>query len=394
MASFLAERKALPMLKRSWVSRLLFWLATFSAVLSFVLVEPLGARLGAFAIVCAVLSLLVWRGWRPPPLELSAQTSVLDPDALHEAAQRIERCCAEARDLDDAIRGVGRILVQELGANDVRMARFTHEGGAPHLEPLVDPGLPRGPATAPAPSRLAVRALREAGGVHKDSFGHALTVQTDGEAVALIEFDSLELDVAAAALAQLFELARVQLGGVATRCRMAGIAKRPSIDDAAADEPDFLASITANAQVALFVLEPVNLRLVAISRRAERDFGARRQRVLGKTVSEAFGSSVAQDVTRAVDACIAGARTVELEVHWPTVRGQRGANVSLCALRHADGSPRWLIAMARDLRGDAQHRGERRAMPRHGLLHADQPPAARTSLPRPAVAVSRSGGEP
>jgi hypothetical protein len=243
-------------------------------------------------------------------------------------------------------------------------------------------------------SRLAMRALRQPGAVHDDAFGHALTVQAAGEIVAVIEFDSLALDVPAATLVQLFELARAQLDLVAARSHCTDSALPESLSGKRADEAGFLASITANAQVGLFVLEPVHLRLVAISRRAERDFAARRQRVLGKTLPEAFGPNIAQVVSQAVDESVASDRTVELNVHWPTVRGQRGANVSLCALRHPDRSPRWLIAMARSLSGEAHAAGERRVMPRYGLLHADAPPARRTALPRPAVATSRPDDSP
>jgi PAS fold len=373
---------------RSWTSRLLVWLAAFSALASFALAEPLGSRLGSVAIICGAAALLVWRGWKPPPGEaLPAPTSVLDDDALLEATARIARACSAPARLDDALCGVAQTLAQELGARNVRASRVDAEHGQPRLAPLIDLARPDARRPASKPSEAVLRVLRDGGVVSDAAHGHALAVQGSSGMVALIDFDGLELDVEPAALGRLLDLAHADLGEVARRDRRSVAA--PSLPETGSDAPDFLASITANAQVGLFVLEPRHLRLVAISRRAERDFAARRQRLLGKTVSEAFGASIAQNLEPAVAEALGCSTTVEQVVYWPSPRGQRGANLSLCVLRHDDGSPRWLVAMARDLTLDAVSGGERRAMPRHGLLHVDVKPQPAAHLPRPVVAANR-----
>ena len=45
--------------------------------------------------------------------------------------------------------------------------------------------------------------------------------------------------------------------------------------------------------MSLFVVEPQSLRIVGLSRRAERDFALRRAHVLGRTVAQAFGEAIA-----------------------------------------------------------------------------------------------------
>ncbi len=382
---------------RSWVSRLSFWLAAFCAVLSFVLAAPLGPRLGSLAIICAVFSLLVWRGWKPPARDWQpTEPSMLEPEGLIEAGKRITRSCAQAGDLDEALRGVAQVLTQELGALDVRAGRITLEQQGRSFIPLPESNLHKPRGTSGKLKPAGERALRDGSNFTDATLGHALVVKHAGELMALIEFDALVVQVPPEAMAQLLALAGTELGRVVARELRPSAS--PAFDPAAplpasgAEGPEFLAAINADRELALFVLEPDHRRLVAISRRAERDFAARRQRVLGKTVAEAFSGLAAEQAQRAIDEVLAGGASVEHCLVWSTSRGQRGANVSWCVLRHTDGTLRWLVAMARDLQADPTSRAERRAMPRHGRLHADaaRPPA--TALPRPTAVVSRQGG--
>ena len=382
---------------RSWVSRLSFWLAAFCAVLSFVFTAPLGPRLGSFAIICAVFSLLVWRGWKPPARDWQpTEPSMLEPEGVIDAGKRITRCCAQAAALDEALRGVAQVLTQELGALDVRCGRVTLQPQGRCFISLPDPKLPKLRGSFDKLKPAGERALRDGANFTDTTLGHALVVKHAGEVMALIEFDALVVQVPAEAMAQLLALAGTELGRVAARepRSNAGAGFDPAAPLLAnsAEGPGFLAAISADRELALFVLEPDHCRLVAISRRAERDFAARRQRVLGKTVAEVFSGLAAEQAQRAIDEVMASGASVEHSLVWSTSRGQRGANVSWCALRHTDGTLRWLVAMARDLQADPRSRAERRAMPRHGRLHADaaRPPA--TALPRPTGVVSRQGG--
>ena len=382
---------------RSWVSRLSFWLAAFCAVLSFVLAAPLGPRLGSFAIICAVFSLLVWRGWKPPARDWQpTEPSMLEPEGLIEAGKRITRWCAQAGDLDEALRGVAQVLTQELGALGVRAGRIMLQPQGRSFIPLPDPNLPKLRGSSGKLKPAGERALRDGANVTDAALGHALVVKHAGELMALIEFDALVVQVPAEAMAQLLALASTELGRVVAREQRssAGAAfdsAAPLLTSSAAG-PEFLAAISADRELALFVLEPDHRRLVAISRRAERDFAARRQRVLGKTLAEVFSGLAAEQAQRAIDEVLASGANVEHSLVWSTSRGQRGANVSWCALRHADGSLRWLVAMARDLQAGPLNHAERRAMPRHGRLHADASRPPVTALPRPTAVVSRQGG--
>ncbi len=382
---------------RSWVSRLSFWLAAFCAVLSFVAEAPLGPRLGSFAIICAVFSLLVWRGWKPPARDWQpTEPSMLEPEGLIEAGKRITRSCAQSHDLDEALRAVAQVLTQELGALEVRPGRILLQPQGRSFVPLTDPSLPKPRGASGKLKPAGEHALREGAHFTDAALGHALVVKHAGDLVALIQFDALVVQVPAEAMAQLLALAATELGRVVARDLRpsAGAALEPAAPllASSAEGSEFLAAISADRELALFILEPDHRRLVAISRRAERDFAARRQRVLGKTVAEVFSGVTAEQTQRAIEEALASGVSVEQSLVWSTSRGQRGANVSWCALRHADGTLRWLVAMARDLQAEPSSRAERRAMPRHGRLHADAARPPVTALPRPTAVVSRQGG--
>jgi hypothetical protein len=261
---------------RGRISRLLMWLGVLSAVASFLLAEPLGSRLGM---------VFVWRGWRPAPDRPAPPTTQLDEATLVEALTRIHQACAPDQTLDDALRGVVRALAQELGARNARASRVGTVAGRSQLATLVDlapPGARRplarpGKVAIAADASLLQRAIANGGVVSDPPHGHAVAVPGTSGVVAVVDFDALELEVDPAVLSRLLDAVHQALAGVAARpadrgAVMAGLG-------GSADAVGFLASINADREVGLFVLEPQHLRLVAVSRRAERDFGVRRQRV-------------------------------------------------------------------------------------------------------------------
>lgn len=396
MIAPLPEPASTPSL-RGRISRALVWLGAMLAVASFVLAEPLGSRFGTAAIGCAILALLVWRGWRPPAGVDAPPTALLDDTSLAETLARIHRVCAPNQPLDDALRGVVRTLAQELGARNARASRVGGGVGRAQLTTLLDlaaPGVRRPPArpaknSLPAGPGPLERAL-DGAGVVSDARGHAFAVSGRGGVVAVIDFDALELEVAPAALQRLLEGARQALGALAAQPEGAATL---AVLTRGADDVGFLASINANRDVGVFVLEPQHLRLMGVSRRAERDFGVRRQRVVGKTVAQAFGAPIEQRLGVALRNALAGEQAVELTLTWPSRRGQRGAHLNLCVVRRADAAPRWLIGMARALQPESAFGAERRAMPRHGLLVDDVAPRASAALGRPTVASDRRGDE-
>jgi PAS fold len=381
---------------RPLLSKLLFWIAALSALASLALPDPLAARLASLALGAAAGSLLVWRGWKPAArAPAQAPLSTLDDGNLLEATAQIARCCANANHLNDALRGVGRIMAHEIGARNVLVALVEPARvgvDEVRLKPLLDLAVPRRKRAGTPIGSAAAAALRERGIVVDPEAGHALAVLDSGRPVALIEFEALELAVSNAALARLLELVRNELNDVVQRTRTNPGSLSPArlrwLRDQA-DAPDFLGAVARDIDVSLFVVDPQSMRVMGLSRRAERDFGLRRARVVGKTVAQAFGETIAKVGAQALRQALEHDKTVEAEFHWPTARGQRGANVSLCALRHTDGTPRLLIAMARRLVGDVERGGERRSMPRHGLLRDDACGATPRALPRPVPSSAR-----
>ncbi len=282
---------------------LLIWLAALLALASLWLPEFWAARLALLALGAVGVALLVWRGWKPPGLAQAAEQapeSSLDDGFLLEAAAQVARCCANAADLNEALRGVGHVLTHELGARHVLVARIESAGpgvGDVRLKPLLDLAPPRARRAAGALSAVAASALRERGVVSDPQSGHALAVLESAKTVALIEFAALEIAVPAPALNRLLEVVRSELNDVAQRCRSNSEGLSPArlrALRAELDAPDFLAAVASDCQVSLFVIEPQSLRIVGLSRRAERDFALRRCKVIGKAIAQAFGESIAQ----------------------------------------------------------------------------------------------------
>ncbi len=391
-----------PMPFRPVLLTLLVWLAALVALASLWLPETMAPRLAVAALGVLGCALLVWRGWKPRAIAQEVQhpaESSLDDGFLLEAAAQVARACANAADLNDALRGVGHLLRHELGARQLRVALVEHVGSDAadvRLKPLLDLAASHAKRGATVLSTVAASALRERGVVSEPDSGHALVVLESARPVALVEFESLEINVGSLALSKLLEVVRSELNDVAQRSRSNSAGLSPArlrTLRAQFEAPDFLAAVASDRQVSLIVVEPQSLRIVGLSRRAERDFALRRTRVVGKTVAQAFGEAIALAAKQAVQRVFEDGRSVEQELHWATPRGQRGANVSVSALRHADGAPRLLIASARALPGAAPRGGERRAMPRHGLLRDDAQDAGARILARPRGAVPRRAGQ-
>jgi len=211
------------MLLRPLLSKLFFWSGAVSALASLWLPDPLASRLATLALGAAACSLLVWRGWKPASHALSAPPpAALDDGSMLDAMAQIERCCANASDLIDALRGVGQIITYELGARNVLVALVKPASFGPGqalLRPLLDPTPPRRQHAGKPLSVAADAALRERGIVSDAISGHALAVLDSGQPVALVGFEALELSVAPAALTRLLELMRSELNAVARRDR-------------------------------------------------------------------------------------------------------------------------------------------------------------------------------
>jgi hypothetical protein len=211
------------MLLRPLLSKLFFWAGSLSALASLLLPDPLASRLATLALGAAACSLLLLRGWKPVSHALSAPPpAALDDAGMLDTMVQIERCCANASDLIDALRGVGQIITYELGARNVLVALVEPAALGPGpalLRPLLDPTPQRRQHAGKALGLAADAALRQRGVVSDARSGHALAVLDSGLPVALLEFEALELSVAPAALARLLQLMRCELNAVAQRGR-------------------------------------------------------------------------------------------------------------------------------------------------------------------------------
>ena len=112
---------------------------------------------------------------------------------------------------------------------------------------------------------------------------------------------------------------------------------------------EHLEALAENLPVSLFVLDPEDFRIVSINRYAEAEFGVARDRVVGSTVEAALGRPVLRSTEPAMRQAIDGRTTVEHDFVFAAPNGDRLINARHFALRHADGRPRLLISLVRDI---------------------------------------------
>ena len=160
--------------------------------------------------------------------------------------------------------------------------------------------------------------------------------------VALLRWQGVPPAHDRALLAGLFETVQVQLDLLAERERL-----KTARD--AASEHEFLHELMENLPVGLFVYDAVELRVLSVNSHAEKEFALRREAITGKTLEEAFGSAVSELGLPLVAQALARQGSVEHDFDMDTREGLRSIHVRHVALRHADGSPRFLVALARDV---------------------------------------------
>lgn len=222
------------------LSRLAFWWAAPAAGLSLFLPAPLGSWLAALAVLAAGISLSLRGRWKPP-IEAAKPdpATLIDDTALLDVTAQVVRCATYSRDLSEALHGVARILVHELGADDLVTARL--DARPPHGSSAVGSawsgGLTRARAAPKSVVALEATMVGRVAGSH-DS-GYAVPVLRDGRCVAWLEFSALELNVDPAALHQLLELVGRELSAAAQRClaQASGTGALESVPLATADLP-------------------------------------------------------------------------------------------------------------------------------------------------------------
>jgi PAS domain S-box-containing protein len=140
-------------------------------------------------------------------------------------------------------------------------------------------------------------------------------------------------------------------------CLFNDITKRKSQEHIRDQEREFLEALLGNLPVSLFVLDPVNLNVVAINRYTEIEFGLQRDRVVGRSIEHALGKSVLNMTNPYMQQAIESGQTVEHDFTWHGLddnQGPRVVNARHFALRHSNGRPRLLISLVRDITSSRQ----------------------------------------
>ncbi len=141
-------------------------------------------------------------------------------------------------------------------------------------------------------------------------------------------------------------------------CLFNDITKRKSQEHVRDQEREFLEALLGNLPVSLFVLDPVNLNVLAINRYTEIEFKLQRDRVVGRSVEQALGSSVLGHAQPHMQEAIETGQTVEHDFTWVGDEGPRFVNARHFALRHSNGRPRLLISLVRDITASRQARAD------------------------------------
>ncbi|TCP08840.1 PAS domain-containing hybrid sensor histidine kinase/response regulator [Caldimonas thermodepolymerans] len=115
-------------------------------------------------------------------------------------------------------------------------------------------------------------------------------------------------------------------------------------------ERAYLDELIEHLPVSLYVMEPGQLRLLAVNQHAEREFAVQREALLGLPAEQALGRKLTALILPAIRHALDGGEPIEDEFVWTTrQRGERVLNARCIALRHPDGTPRAVIVIARDL---------------------------------------------
>ncbi|WP_052162116.1 response regulator [Aquabacterium sp. NJ1] len=137
-------------------------------------------------------------------------------------------------------------------------------------------------------------------------------------------------------------------------CLFNDITKRKSQEHIRDQEREFLEALLGNLPVSLFVLDPVNLNVVAINRYTEIEFKLQRDQVVGRSIEHALGKSVLGMTQPYMQEAIESGLTVEHDFTWSGEAGTRVVNARHFALRHSNGRPRLLISLVRDITSSRQ----------------------------------------
>ena len=114
-------------------------------------------------------------------------------------------------------------------------------------------------------------------------------------------------------------------------------------------EETFKEALLANLPVSLFVIDPSNNHVVTINRHAELEFNLRKEQVVGKSVQEALGHDALKRVDSFMSTSSESGAPVDHDFNLNDGRQMRVLNARHYLLRNANGSPRLMISLVRDI---------------------------------------------
>ncbi|MFZ4552291.1 MAG: response regulator [Aquabacterium sp.] len=132
-------------------------------------------------------------------------------------------------------------------------------------------------------------------------------------------------------------------------CLFNDITRRKTQEHIREQEREFLEALLGNLPVSLFVLDPATLNVVAINRYTETEFKLQRDRVVGQSIEQALGPIVLSVTTPFMKQAITTGQTVEHDFAVNRDGLSRVVNARHFALLHANGRPRLLISLVRDI---------------------------------------------
>ncbi len=115
-------------------------------------------------------------------------------------------------------------------------------------------------------------------------------------------------------------------------------------------ERRWLDDLIEHLPVSLFVIDPDDLRLMQVNRQAEREFGLKREDLLGQAPAQAYGHRLTELLVPSVRRALSDQAWIEDDIAWTTrQRGTRHLNVRYLTLRRDDGQAHALMVVARDV---------------------------------------------
>lgn len=278
----------------------------------------------------------------PEPLSCPPEGVSADWLSLLHELSRLGRHVAPGGDpLDEALSILLRQVPAAAGGVFRRFDVADGALGGPFIGPAGE-SMAIDPESLLGRAALAQRPLVEAAGA-----GHTVWVPVCGQhrVEAVVRLEAVPWAASTPGFLGTLETVGLTLGMLVERP-----ARTPS-------ERQFLTALMEQMPVGLLVFDLPSLRIVHLNPHAETELGLARNELLGCTLATAFGEGAAGHDAAVIERALAEPVTVETDVELAHGSGRRIINMRHVALRRPDGSPRWLIALVRDV--SAQRAAER-----------------------------------